>query len=341
MRLLIVSKSWRGVCHQGLGISALNVQKVLKIQHGLDVIIEPVATPEDVLRAVDKHDPTHVQISAPWIPTPKLFEFVNLHQGIEWCVCYHSNIGFLAADPTATQQLLELSDLQRGSHNFRLASNSRALDGWVNAVLNPESIYLPNLYYLANQGTRFPRHAPGLRPSSCGTLRVGSFGAQRPLKNHLTAAAAALLVARQLGVTIEFHCNVGRNEGSDAQSLERLFHDSMPGVILKKVPWQPWPMFHRLVGQMHLCIQVSHSESFNLVTADAASQYVPSVVGPAITWAPSHWHTEPDDVHRVAAKAIELLTNAHAGLDGHEALQAHNAASVPRWLDYLGVGRRS
>jgi hypothetical protein len=336
IKLLILYRSFHGACHQGLGISALNVQKVLHLQHGLDVVIEPIADNDGKIDSlIDLHRPSHVQISAPWVETQRLWKLINKYSGVHFSVCYHSNIGFLSSDLFATQQLIELSDLQRGSHNFSLAANSRALEQWIAAVLNPDVLYLPNLYFLGQQGGKFPRHSPAQRPPLSGTVRIGSFGAQRPLKNHFTAAAAAILLAKQLRLPVEFYCNSGRNEGGDTGPLQQLFHESMSWVTLKKVPWQTWPVFHRTIGQMHLCIQVSHSESFNIVTADAASSFVPSVVSPAITWAPDYWQANPDDVHRVAGKAIELLSNAHAGMDGHEALQDHNAAATPHWLRYL------
>jgi hypothetical protein len=61
--------------------------------------------------------------------------------------------------------------------------------------------------------------------------------------------------------------------------------------------WLPWA--RQLVGTMHLLLQPSFTESFNVVTADGVHQGVPSVVSDAIDWAPARWQANPDDAEDV------------------------------------------
>ena len=62
--------------------------------------------------------------------------------------------------------------------------------------------------------------------------------------------------------------------------------NNLPHVKLVENGWQPWPQFRNTVRHMHLLLQPSYTESFNVVTADGIAEGVPSVVSDAIEWAP-------------------------------------------------------
>jgi hypothetical protein len=49
----------------------------------------------------------------------------------------------------------------------------------------------------------------------------------------------------------------------------------LPGVKLVLNGWQSWPRFRKIVGHMHLLLQPSYTESFNMVTADGVVEGVP------------------------------------------------------------------
>ena len=70
----------------------------------------------------------------------------------------------------------------------------------------------------------------------------------------------------------------------------RARHAGRPSnVKLVENGWQSWPKFRQSVAHMHLLLQPSYTESFNMVTADGVAEGVPSVVSHAIDWAPEHW----------------------------------------------------
>ena len=62
--------------------------------------------------------------------------------------------------------------------------------------------------------------------------------------------------------------------------------NGLPHVRLVENAWQTWPQFRQTVRHMHLLLQPSYTESFNVVTADGIAEGVPSVVSDAIEWAP-------------------------------------------------------
>jgi glycosyltransferase involved in cell wall biosynthesis len=127
-------------------------------------------------------------------------------------------------------------------------------------------------------------------PYSGGPLKIGAFGAIRPQKNFVSAAGAALAISRQLSSEIELWLTAGRTEGGgDAvlSSVQAMFN-GVNGVKLVPNGWGSWFRFKKLVGSMHLLLQPSYTESFNMVTADGVDLGVPSVVSDAISWAPDH-----------------------------------------------------
>jgi len=170
-----------------------------------------------------------------------------------------------------------------------------------------------------------------------GTLRIGAFGATRPLKNFMSAAGAALEISRSLKADLELWVSAGRTEGG-GDGILRAAHamlDGVPGVRLVENGWQPWPKFRRSVGHMHLLLQPSYTESFNMVTADGVAEGVPSVVSEAVDWAPEHWKASSDDVLDIARVGGHLLNDPNAAADGLEALEHHNCDGLKAWLDFI------
>ena len=89
---------------------------------------------------------------------------------------------------------------------------------------------------------------------------------------------------------------------------------------------------------MHLVFQVSFTESFNVVTADAIAEGVPVVVGSAIDWVPRHWIANPDDALDVARVADTLLRDHTSPDEGRKALLSYvDSAWSQGWKPLLGL----
>ena len=65
---------------------------------------------------------------------------------------------------------------------------------------------------------------------------------------------------------------------------------------------------------MHVLLQPSFTESFNVVTADGIAEGVPTVTSEAIDWVPSTWQADPDDAGDVACVAEYLLKSPKASM---------------------------
>ena len=254
------------------------------------------------------------------------------YPNISFAVNCHSNVGFLQADSNGVKLVREGLDIERGTWNFHVAGNSRRFCRWLRSAYEAPCAYLPNLYHLESQQPVARTLFQG------GTLRLGAFGATRPLKNLMSAAGAALEIATRLRTKLEFWVSSGRTEGGNGiMPAVHAMTDGLPHVKLVESGWQSWPSFRTTVRHMHLLLQPSYTESFNMVTADGIAEGVPSVVSEAIDWAPKSWTAASDDVLEIACVGRHLLSDPHAAAEGFQALKAHNADGLASWKQYLGI----
>src|SRR5262252_10880554 len=194
----------KNVSHIGLGISALNTAKVLN-NHGIPTEVSPVTSAAEIASRL-KADPTitHIVVSAPWISTNDFQSLLLMpFPSVAFVVNCHSNVGFLQADANGVKLIRQYIDLEQGSLNFRVSANSQKGTRWLRTAYQCPAIYLPNLYYLDySANTRRPLW-------NGGTLYIGAFGAQRPLKNLMTAGGAALNIANVLKTDLKFYLSGG------------------------------------------------------------------------------------------------------------------------------------
>ena len=268
------------------------------------------------------------------MPILELSQLVHTHTEIEWAVCSHSNVGFLAADPQGIANLRLDGALADSAVNFSLTTNSKRLKTWWRKAYHQHMSLMPNLYDVDGQ---LPQYSPW-HPGSL--LKIGCFGAIRPLKNQISAAGAALEISNRLRTDCEFWINSGRTEGAGSIVLKSITEilDGIPNIKLREAPWQSWPCFRAEVRTMHLLIQTSYTESFNMVTADGVAEGVPSVTSDAIDWVPESWQAPADDVNAIASVGVALLFDPSAPMVGLEHLVEHNRLGIHDWTRFLMKG---
>ena len=326
----------RNISHIGLGVAAINTAKVLR-RDGIVTDVWPILSAADLrarLLQRSKDKPVEqVIISAPWIPTAELQDLANQFTETNFAVVCHSNVGFLQADPNGVKLVRETLELEMATHNVRLGGNSWRFCDWIQSTFGGHCYFLPNLYYLDGP--------PNRQRSFCGggTLRIGVFGAVRPLKNLMSSAGAALEISRRLRVPLELWISGGRAEGGGETVLAAVKQmlAGLPNVELKLNGWQSWPNFRKTVAHMHLLLQPSYTESFNMVTADGTAEGVASVVSEAIDWAPDDWKADVDDVLDIARVGRRLLCDTSAAEEGLRALQCYIANGVRSYREYFTI----
>jgi hypothetical protein len=334
VRLALVFKdfaAWVRSSCVGLNVAGYTTANVLR-KHGIKTVVFPVRHNVDIVTAIDAYNEshqealTHVVISAPWLSVYDLQTLIENFKTIQFVILSHSNVGFLQADPDGVWLLRQYFDLAQTHPNLKVGGNSEKFVHWVQHAYNQEATLLPNLYPLPDKDKV---KAPWDGKSA---LKIGAFGAVRPYKNFMTAAAAAITIQRFLGVPVELHMSTG-GEGGTVAAIEQMCA-GVKDFKLVKHEWSYWDKFIRLVANMDLLLQVSYTESFNLITADGISVGVPSVVSSAIEWAPDAWKADADNALKVAQVGLRLLRGENREA-GFKALGDHNEYALRFWIAYL------
>jgi glycosyltransferase involved in cell wall biosynthesis len=266
---------------------------------------------------VAQNSPARVAIEALWVTPTKMAELQRLWPKVRWTVRVHSETAFLANEGIAIDWLLEY--MQQG---IEVAFNSQqTVDDFADIAW--ATSWLPNYY---------PQRKPRQPKPDSDTLNVGCFGALRPLKNQLEQAFAAIQFAMRHGKKLIFHMNGSRVEQSGENNLKNIkaLFSNEGGLVLH--PWLSHQEFLELIACMDICLQVSLSESFNIVSADAVSMGVPLVGSSAISWLPRRSRANPASAHSIA-DAMGRADATSVGMN-REALENYLAEAVEVWTDW-------
>ena len=252
----------------------------------------------DIDREVTKHKPTHVIIEAMWVVPTKFDVLCKLHPTVKWIVRFHSEIPFLANEGNAMEWIAEYVN----HHNVSIAFNAprilndakeyiRIKFNWQTETIDKKVIYLPNFY---------PQYYKEKDDDADGLIiNISCFGAIRPLKGHLNQAIAAVRFADKIGKKLRFHINTGRFEQKGVSVYTNLvgMFDQLEsrGHKLVNHEWTPREEFIKICATMDIAMQVSFSETFNIVGADEISQGVPLVGSNEIPWSSSLFNANPAD----------------------------------------------
>lgn len=243
---------------------------------GIDSKITEVVDNNDIDREVTSFGPDIVVIEALWVVPSKFDVLKKLHPNVKWCVHLHSNMPFLALEGIAMQWVAEYA--KRG---VILIANSKESYSALRSVLSSSQLaYLPNVYINVARRAKLAEYG--------GSIHVGCFGAIRPLKNQLLQAMAAIKFAKEQKKHLYFHVNGTRVETGGnpvLKNIQTLF-DYTPSATLVVHGWfKPNDFIGFLQETIDIGMQVSLSETFNVVTADYVTAGIPIVVSKEVEWA--------------------------------------------------------
>lgn len=287
-----------------------------------------------------KHKPEVCFLEALWVPPYKFKELTALHKNVKFVIRVHSNIPFLANEGMAIQWIKECSEIPGVEIAF---NNLGTLRDFKSVDLHAH--YLPNLYYhdkIANIETsslfnKFLCSIIKKKKSKREIINIGCFGAIRPMKNQLMQAIAAVEFSNKHGYILNFHINSTRVEqkGESAlKNIKSLFKNSKHNLI--EHGWADHTKFLELVKKMDLGMQVSLTESFNIVTADFVSQKVPIVVSTDISWMPNITKTTPLSVQKIVKKMDDCFKDKDAFVKASlRNLHQYNKNSLHAWKVFL------
>ncbi len=251
---------------------------------GIEAKMVDVVDNNAIDREVTGYKPTHTIIEAFWVVPEKFDVLKRLHPRVTWIVRNHSEVPFLANEGIAfgwiSGYLARNVEVMCNSPRARadLAAYAVAL-----GVSDRLITYGPNYYPLGAY----------VRPKcrAANMIDIACFGAIRPLKNQMIQALAALQFAHDLGRKLRFHVNASRVEGRGDPILKNL--RAALGLMLVEHDWLDHVDFLKLLHTMDLSLQMSFSETFNIVSADAVAMSVPVVVSPEVAWLSDYAQADP------------------------------------------------
>jgi len=337
-------EDYNAITHSHMGLStglynsASFVHNMLgdsNIESNLEVAIDNNC----IDRLVTKHRPTHVIIEALWVVPSKFTVLQKLHPDVKWIIRLHSDMPFMAGEGNAMDWLGDYSRFK----NIIIACNAprmlretqlylQHLNQWTKKETAERVIYLPN-YYPQDYITKpFNKNKYW--------VDVGCFGAIRPLKNHLLQAFGAIEFAEKIGKQLRFHVNAGRIEmqgGPALNNLKGLFQQiSGHGHQLINHQWTPREGFLELCASMDIGLQVSFSETFNIVGADIISQGVPLVGSKEIPWAIPFTGAEPTESENICRKLMLAYRFPQVNVRVNQwALTHYTNKTVGTWAKYF------
>jgi hypothetical protein len=251
--------------------------------------------------------PDIVVIEALWVTGKKLEELVGLrrYKNIQWVVRVHSNVGFLSVESRAYKYIHEYIDLNR--KNVIISFNNKNFNDKMTSICKYGFTYLPNIIKTD--------HKAAVNHDKVYTdevLNIGCFGSPRVLKNQLFQATCAILAADKMDKRIHFHINGDIHNPCNPvlNNIRELFEMNKHKLTVHG--WLSHDKFERLINKMDLGLQISFTESFNIVVADFVVNDVPILVGKSIEWMPDIAHASTTDFDDLVDKIIFIVQNKRA-----------------------------
>lgn len=291
-------------------------------------------------REVTQYKPTHVFIEGYWVVPEKFAVLKKLHPNVTWIVRCHSEIPFLSQEGNAMDWTFGY--IRQG---IMISANSPRMNADFIDMLEPAFGKTPSIQKVVPLLPNFyPTDDFISRPldMSGDTIHVACFGAFRPLKNQLIQALAAIEFAEDNNKKLHFHINhlapgnsYGPNSGANALKNVRALFANQPRHTLVEHSWASHEHFVKLLKKMHISMQVSLSETFNIVTADAMSQGTPVVVSSEIPYVVPVYASTTSS--QQIAKTMAFVWKHRYSLirDNKKRLEHYNEASMILWDNFL------
>lgn len=328
--------------HIGLSTGLYNSAKFMDnmLQDlGIESKLSVVEDYNKIDRECHQYKPTHCILEAIWVIPPKFEVLQKLHPNVTWIIRVHSEMPFMAGEGMAMDWIGDYSNFKnviigvnapRMMREIKIYLQTR--NNWTDEETDRRVIYMPN-YYPQEYQTK-------ILNKNKDTIDIGCFGALRPLKNHLLQVVAAIDFANKIGKKLNFHVNAGRIEmnGSpvinNMKGLFQQLYDS--GHRLINHQWRPREDFLVLCQKMDIGLQVSLSETFNIVGADYISQGVPIVSSDEIPWAVKCFTADPTNSEQITKKLMWAYNYPQINVWANQkALTAYTNKTARIWAKYF------
>ena len=301
---------------------------------GIETFIESCVDGNEINKYVHIYKPDFCIIDALWATPKKMDELCDLWKNVDFIVRIHSKIPFLANEGIAIEWIKGYVAINK---NLFVAFNNRDTYNDFRSIGIP-CYYMPNIYDIKIPKESLLSKLKHLNPFAPRHknewLKAGCFGAIRPLKNQLIQAIAAIKYCEENDYKLRFHINATRIEQSGESVLKNiraLFKDTPHELV--EVGWLSHEDFKILISHMDIGMQVSLSESFNIVTADFVDIGVPIVASKDIHWVSPRCIAESESVQSIV-NIMEYVLDNHRRVvnDNRLELDRHNKTSLSYYL---------
>ena len=294
-----------------------------------------------------KFKPTHVIVEALWVVPSKIKLLQSMYPSIKWYIRLHSAIPFLSIE--SSQSMKWIAEYCRIDNTFIAVNDPRLLnelsiylsntletlkdDNPIVKDMSDRVIYLPNYYPIDNiQKSR------GL--ISDDTINIACFGAIRPFKNNMTQALASIEFCKRKNKKLRFHINSGRNElngGNVYENLIQLFTNlDNNQYSLVCHPWASREDFLKICSTIDIGIQVSFTETFNIVSADILCNGVPVIGSSEIPWLNKSYSASSQDIEEIIDKLLLTYDNLERNVnDNQKSLSDYVENTINFWKENL------
>jgi hypothetical protein len=311
----------------GLLNSANFVNDMLN-KNGITSYLVEVIDNNGIDKEVTEYKPTHVIIEALWVVPSKFEVLTKLHPNVKWIIRLHSDISFLSNEGMAIEWIYDYLKYP----NISISTNDLDTKEALSTLTDSNFVYLPNYYPVGLFNSRKKK------PSCKKTLNVGCFGAIRPLKNQLIQAVTAINYADAYDLKLRFHINVTRIEGKGEPALKnirQLFENNLRHELVEH-EWLNHIEFIRLVKSMDFGMQVSFTETFNIVTADFVNNNVPIVASDEISWVSCLFQADPAESKSIFNKMRTAINLSGLKFLNKIGLWFYCLKSERIWTKYFG-----
>ncbi len=332
MKILFICKDRGSYKHGKFGLwnSASLVINAIKSEHEARLIA--VVDGNAIDKEVYTNKPDMVILEAIWVTPDKVRELQRLHPNVVWLVRIHSKASFLANEGVAFQWINGYMPIP----NVIVSVNNEEFNTDMNKI-GYSTAYLPNIYTLEYNLTK------KVSKYDTDSINIGCFGALRPMKNQVPQAIAAIRFADSIGKKLRFHINHASEGGMEnvLKNLRAIFDEqnTRSGGLrhaLVEHEWMPHNEFCQIVANMDLGLQVSLTESFNIVSADFVFANVPIIVSKEIKFINSIFKCHNDTEEMIRALYIAYYGKSiNLQYLNKILLNKHNVNAIKTWKDFL------
>jgi hypothetical protein len=299
--LFILKERFYGSSDSSYGlINSSNGIKDFLVDKRYDVKVVTVIDYNGIDKEVYNYKPDIVIIEALWVTGTKIKELSELprYKNIKWIIRVHSDMSFLC---TETMALTYINDyIALNNPNVIVSLNNKEFIENLSITLNYIFLYLPNIISILDDSTY-------IKSTDNTVINIGCFGALRILKNQCFQALCSINAAEKLKKKLKFHITSDadydpNNSNPILKNLVELFKNTKHELVIHK--WMPNDQFSELIKTMDIGIQISYTESFNIVAANFVNNNKIIVVSEDIDWMPGYLKVSPTNYDEVINKII-------------------------------------